>query len=475
MAAKEDYLSAAPHMVNMRKLETYAVKNKIAFAYEQVKSVPNGRELAWSKVLIFAKYYQKFDEIVWIDTALELKDESVNIFDKFTDVQKGQIVKPVFVIMRANFEYDTRIIFLDARDKTIVKEYLDSYWGDAKSPEISDSIVINHMWPRLYRNTRRIAGVYLTDVIGPLSATTVKPEPVINPPTMKTEPVVRPPVTEVIKPPTMKAEPALRPAVTEALIRPPVTEAIKPPTEPKKTIAMIVKYLPQYGVHDDTQWFHLREAFLVLGYEVTLYANNITASSPIRALSLTVEPANTMKKHTIVHDTMDTSKNVFKPKRFWYPLYSVTKYAPRATKEFVLVTFSTDFVSLILLEHLNSDNLKKVHVFSTTPFKAEHSNGSAVLAKVKQHNTITIKDLLNFFANATYMPQNVYFLGDSEYHDWYNDVCSAAFPLVHFCPEAKHLGTYTANMLEITEASFGVKPYAQSTNAKALEELRLNA
>ncbi|NDH68684.1 MAG: hypothetical protein EBY22_12430 [Gammaproteobacteria bacterium] len=158
MAAKEDYANGAPHMVNMRKWEAYAAKSKVVFAYEQVKSVPNGRELAWSKVLLFAKYYQKYDEILWVDTSLELKDESVNLFEKFAEAQTDASVKPVFVFMRTNFEYDTRVLYVDCREKAVVKEYLDSYWGDAKSPEISDSIVINHMWPRIYGKSRRITG-----------------------------------------------------------------------------------------------------------------------------------------------------------------------------------------------------------------------------------------------------------------------------------------------------------------------------
>ena len=139
--------------------QIYAKKYNADYMFEELKSVPDNRHWAWARILLFAKYFPKYDEILWLDSDATIINHNVDVFSLFkTTKSSGWIrdpsVSPLLYTCRdsPNTQYScTGIILLDCSNKAKVKDMLNDWWNDIPHDKFKQGFpyeqsVVNDVW-----------------------------------------------------------------------------------------------------------------------------------------------------------------------------------------------------------------------------------------------------------------------------------------------------------------------------------------
>jgi len=139
--------------------QVYATKHNIDFIFDELKSVPDGRHWAWARILLFAKYYQKYDEILWLDSDATIINHDVDVFTMLKTAPSSNWIRDESVeplIYACQDEPDrsklcTGILLLDCKNKSKVKDMLNDWWNDIPHDKYKQGFpyeqsVVNDVW-----------------------------------------------------------------------------------------------------------------------------------------------------------------------------------------------------------------------------------------------------------------------------------------------------------------------------------------
>jgi len=144
--------------------QVYAKKHNVDFIFDELKTVPDGRHWAWARILLFAKYYPKYDEIIWLDSDATIINHDIDIFSLLKTAsasswERDASVQPILYACRDSPNRNdeqakkccTGILLLDCSNKAKVKEVLNDWWNDVSEDKFKQGFpyeqsVINDVW-----------------------------------------------------------------------------------------------------------------------------------------------------------------------------------------------------------------------------------------------------------------------------------------------------------------------------------------
>jgi len=139
--------------------QVYANKYNIDYMFEELKSVPDNRHWSWARILLFAKYYPKYDEILWLDSDATIINHSVDVFSLFkktksSDWIRDPSVSPLLYACRDSQNTSHAccgILLLDCSNKAKVKIMLNEWWHDISNDKFKQGFpyeqsVVNDVW-----------------------------------------------------------------------------------------------------------------------------------------------------------------------------------------------------------------------------------------------------------------------------------------------------------------------------------------
>jgi len=139
--------------------QVYATKHKIDFIFDELKSVPEGRSWHWARILLLAKYYPKYDEIIWLDSDATIINHNIDVFSLFKTArsstwERDPSIKPILYACRDSpnpHMVCDGIFMVDCTDKSKVKDMLNDWWNDIPDPKYKTELwheqtVLNDIW-----------------------------------------------------------------------------------------------------------------------------------------------------------------------------------------------------------------------------------------------------------------------------------------------------------------------------------------
>lgn len=139
--------------------QVYANKHSIDFLFDELKTVPDGRHWAWARILLFAKYYPKYDEILWLDTDATIINHDIDVFSLLKTAPSSEWARdastaPLLYACRDspnNQMVCTGVVLLDCRNKLKTKELLNDWWNDIQNDSFKQGFpyeqsVVNNVW-----------------------------------------------------------------------------------------------------------------------------------------------------------------------------------------------------------------------------------------------------------------------------------------------------------------------------------------
>lgn len=159
--------------------QVYAKKHNVDFIFDELKSVPDGRHWAWARILLFAKYYPKYDEIIWLDSDATIINHDIDVFSLFKTAPsslwaRDASVEPILYACRdTRYSNDeqakkvcTGILLLSCVNKAKVKEVLNDWWNDISDDKFKQGFpyeqsVVNDVWRLDPKKRNYVKGVDL--------------------------------------------------------------------------------------------------------------------------------------------------------------------------------------------------------------------------------------------------------------------------------------------------------------------------
>jgi len=154
--------------------QVYAKKYNAEYMFEELKSVPDNRHWAWARILLFAKYYPKYDEILWLDSDATIINHNVDVFSLLKNTQSSDWIRDPSVLPmlyacrdRPNTQYScTGIVLLDCSNKAKVKDMLNDWWNDVPNDKFKQGFpyeqsVVNDVWRLDYAKRNYVKNVDL--------------------------------------------------------------------------------------------------------------------------------------------------------------------------------------------------------------------------------------------------------------------------------------------------------------------------
>jgi len=144
--------------------QVYAKKHNVDFIFDELKSVPDGRHWAWARILLFAKYYPKYDEIIWLDSDATILNHEIDVFSLLKTApsslwERDTYVEPILYACRDSPNRNdedakkvcTGILLLSCANKAKVKDMLNDWWNDLSDDKFKQGFpyeqsVINNVW-----------------------------------------------------------------------------------------------------------------------------------------------------------------------------------------------------------------------------------------------------------------------------------------------------------------------------------------
>jgi len=144
--------------------QVYAQKYNADFVFDELKSVPDGRHWSWARILLFAKYFPKYDEILWLDSDATIINHDLHVFSLLKTTQsagwpRDETTPPIIYACRDSPIRGTEkakqiccgIMLIDCTNKTRVKDMLNDWWNDIPDAKFKQGFpyeqsVINDVW-----------------------------------------------------------------------------------------------------------------------------------------------------------------------------------------------------------------------------------------------------------------------------------------------------------------------------------------
>jgi hypothetical protein len=139
--------------------QVYAKKYNADYMFEELKSVPDNRHWSWARILLFAKYFPKYDEILWLDSDATIINHNVDVFSLFkttksSDWIRDPTVSPLLYACRDSPNISHAccgILLLDCSNKAKVKDMLNDWWNDIPNDKFKQGFpyeqsVVNDVW-----------------------------------------------------------------------------------------------------------------------------------------------------------------------------------------------------------------------------------------------------------------------------------------------------------------------------------------
>jgi GR25 family glycosyltransferase involved in LPS biosynthesis len=139
--------------------QVYAKKYNIDFIFDELKSVPDGRHWSWARILLLAKYYPKYDEIIWMDSDATIINHDVDVFSLLKTAPKAgwerdASVHPLLYTCKDSPNTTmccAGIFLLDCTNKSKVKDLLNDWWNDIPADTFKTTFpyeqsVLNDVW-----------------------------------------------------------------------------------------------------------------------------------------------------------------------------------------------------------------------------------------------------------------------------------------------------------------------------------------